>query len=79
MQVPTIKQTKFLLAVFAFLVATVLVLGSFVALWLGKPVFMDATSWWAAVSSILALYGAGHVVDTHLQQKKAIPADEQVT
>jgi hypothetical protein len=79
MTFPTFKQTKFLLAAFIIVVATILVLASLVMAWLGKPPFMTTGEWWAVGSTILALYGAGHITDTHLQQKKQIAPADQVT
>lgn len=78
MNFPTFKQTKFLLAAFIILVATVLVIASLVMAWLGKAAFMSTDQWWMVASTILALYGAGHITDTHLQQKKQVaPGDQQ--
>jgi hypothetical protein len=45
----------------------------------GKPVFLDATMWWAVALTCFTAYGGAHVVDTHLQQKKQIAPGEQQT
>jgi hypothetical protein len=74
-----IRQTKFLLAAFILGVATLFAAGSMILQAMGKPVFLDASMWWAVALSIFTAYGGAHVVDTHLQQKKAIPPQSQTT
>jgi hypothetical protein len=78
MNVPTFRQTKFLLTAFIITMATVMAFASLVMAWIGKEPFLDATSWWGIAGSILALYGGSHITDTHLQQKKQVaPGDQQ--
>lgn len=77
MNLPNIKQTKFLLAAFILVMATLMAIVSMVAQWHGKAMFLDATAWWGIGGTILALYNVGHVTDTHLQQKKNVPADQR--
>lgn len=79
MNTPTFKQTKFLLAVFILVVATVMGLASLVMSWIGKPPFMDATMWWAVALTVFSAYGGAHVLDTHLQQGKQIAPENQQT
>lgn len=62
-----IRQTKFLLAVASWVVASV-------ALFVGKATFGE---WAAFMGTLFALYGVAHVTDTHMQQKKHIPSEEQ--
>lgn len=77
MTFPSIKQTKFILAAFILVMATLMAMVSLAAAWQGKPVFLDSTAWWGIAGTILALYNVGHVTDTHLQQKKNVPADQR--
>lgn len=72
-----IRQTKFLLAASLISVATLMALVSMVAVLLGRPAFVTFDQWWLAGSSVLALFGAAHVTDTHLQQKKNIAPENQ--
>lgn len=64
---PRVQQTKYWLAVAAFLVASV-------ALFIGKATFGE----WAAFMGVLfATYGTADIVSTHMQQAKRIPPEEQ--
>jgi hypothetical protein len=66
---PRIQQTKYWLAIAAFLVASV-------ALFVSKAAFAE----WATFMVVLfGLYGTGDVVNTHLQQKKSIPPEQQTS
>jgi uncharacterized membrane protein (DUF4010 family) len=65
--VPEIRQTKFLLTCAAFLSSC-----AFVAA--GKATFSE---WGVFVSSLFAIYGSADVVNTHLQQQKKIPLEDQ--
>ncbi len=79
MIVPTVRQTKFLLAVFLLLAATGMATAS---LWLqavGKAVFMDANMWWVVALSVFTAYGASDVVNTHLQQSKNVRPEDQTS
>ncbi len=77
MNIPNIRQTKFLLAAFILTMATLFTAGSFVMAWLGKPPFMDAALWWAIALSLFTAYAASDVTSTHLQQKKQIAPEDQ--
>lgn len=62
-----IRQTKFLLAVASWVVASI-------ALFMGKATFGE----WASFMGVLfTLYGVAHVTDTHMQQSKHVPAESQ--
>lgn len=64
---PRVQQTKYWLAVAAFIVASI-------ALFIGTATFGE----WAAFMGVLfASYGAADIVSTHMQQAKKIPAEEQ--
>jgi len=77
--VPTFKQTKFLLTAFIITVATAMAFLSLWMTWIGKEPFLDATSWWGIAGSILALYSGSHITDTHLQQQKQVTPENQQT
>lgn len=62
-----IRQTKFSLAAACFVVAAI-------ALFIGRCSF---TEWATFMGTLFTLYGGAHVVDTHLQQKKSIPQEQQ--
>lgn len=67
MSLPHIRQTKYLLAVLAFVVATV-------ALFTARA---DFSAWSSFMLILFGLYGASDITNTHLQQSKAVPADQQ--
>lgn len=62
-----IRQTKFSLAAACFVIAAI-------ALFVGRCTFVE---WASFMGTLFTLYGGAHVIDTHLQQKKAIPPAEQ--
>lgn len=64
-----IRQTKFFLAVGCFIVATV-------SLFTSKAAFGE---WATFMGTLFTLYGASHITDTHMQQKKLIPAEKQTS
>ncbi len=67
--IPRIVQTKYWLAVAAFLVASA-------ALFVSRATF---TEWATFMAVLFGLYGSADVVNTHLQQKKNIPTDQQTS
>lgn len=69
MNLPEIRQTKYWLAVAAFIVASV-------ALFTTRAVF---TEWAVFMGVLFSLYGSADVVNTHLQQKKNIPTEQQTS
>lgn len=69
MQLPNITQTKYWLAVAAFIVASF-------ALGFAKATFAE---WGTFVAGLFALYGSADVVNTHLQQTKNIPQEQQTS
>lgn len=67
MKAPHIQQTKLYHAAFCQAVATI-------GLCTGLATFGE----WATFSATLfTLYGIAHVTDTHLQQQKKIPLEDQ--
>lgn len=64
-----IPQTKFWLASASFTVAMV-------ALFIGRCTFQE---WAAFIGTLFTLFTTAHVVDTHLQQKKMIPQEQQTS
>lgn len=70
MTLPNITQTKYWLAVAAFLIASV----ALCALKL-----CTFTEWATFVLALFGLYGSADVVNTHLQQSKGIPAERQTS
>lgn len=67
--IPRIVQTKYWLACAAFLVAST-------ALFVSKATF---TEWATFMGILFTLYGSADVVNTHLQQRKQIPPDQQTS
>lgn len=64
---PQIRQTKYLLAILAFIVATV-------ALFTARA---DFSAWSSFMLILFGLYGASDITNTHLQQKKQIAPSDQ--
>lgn len=79
MNIPNIRQTKFLLAAFILLTATIFAAASLVMAWRGLPPFMDAAMWWAIALSLFTAYSAADVTSTHLQQAKNISPENQTS
>lgn len=66
---PRVNQTKYWLAVAAFIVASV-------ALFIDTATFSE----WASFMAVLfATYGVADITNTHLQQKKQIPTEQQTS
>lgn len=77
MTLPDVRQTKFILAAFLVLVATLLVMASFVQQVLGHDPFVTFSAWWQVGLYILGTYAVADITSTHLQQSKAIPPQDQ--
>ena len=79
MKFPDFRQTKFLLAGFVILLATLMVLVSMVCHIVGRPVFVTFDSWWQVCLFILGTYSAADITSTHLQQAKQVPVKDQTS
>lgn len=77
MKFPDFRQTKFLLAAFVILLATIMVLVSMVCAIVKAPVFVTFDSWWQVCLFILGTYSAADITSTHLQQAKNVPTKDQ--
>lgn len=79
MNIPNIRQTKFLLAAFILLTATLMAFVSIVMAWKGKEPFLDAAMWWAIGLTLFTAYAGSDIVSTHLQQAKQVPPEQQTS
>lgn len=70
MTLPTITQTKYWMAVAAFLVAT---------LCLCVLRLCTFTEWASFVGVLFTLYGVADVTNTHLQQSKGVAKESQTS
>lgn len=80
MNIPNVRQTKFLMAVFILLIATVVMLVSLVMYYTGgssASPFVTFDSWWQVGLFLLGLYSTADIVSTHLQQAKQVPPGDQ--
>lgn len=79
MNIPNIRQTKFLLAAFILTMATIMAFASLVMAWKGKAPFLDASMWWAIGLSLFTAYAGSDIMSTHLQQAKQVPPEQQTS
>lgn len=79
MIIPDFRQTKFLLTAFIITVATLVALVSMVCHIIGRPVFATFSDWWQVCLFILGTYSVADITNTHLQQKKSVPMEQQTS
>lgn len=79
MTIPNVRQTKFLLAVFILIIATLAMLASLVMYYTGgsSSPFVTFDSWWQVGLFLLGIYSTADIVSTHLQQGKQVPPENQ--
>lgn len=76
---PDFRQTKFLLTSFIITLATLMALVSMVCHIIKAPVYVTFSDWWQVCLFILGTYSVADITNTHLQQKKAIPPENQTS